>query len=321
MIKKLLEQWSRHLVILRGLSPVSVEKYSGIIVEFFDWYKTARPGGLPADVGRKDIEGYLKYLFFTRKNTNMTRRTKITALSMFWKFLVYEGISKEDVTAQIPKPKVHKRFVQYFTQPEVLRFFRQVDIYSEKGIRDACILILFVFCGLRVGELCGLRLNDVVDDGDYIDIQVPDDIGKQGSSRTVDLWKSPSVFIRQWVQIRLSQGATGTSSLLVSYRKGGVCMGNPLIATDISRLIKVLGEKAGIRKARIHAHMFRATHGSDLRNIRGYDICAIADRLGHKNISTTDTYLPKRNRISKEYRSLREYWLEWESIWTGDDHG
>ena len=291
-----------------------------VIIEFFNWYKKRNETFLLPDISRKDVEKYLKYLFYQKNNSNATRRTRMTAISMFWKFLAYEDIVEQDITAQIPKPRIHKKFIQDFTQQEVLKFFQQVDIYSEKGTRDACILILLAFCGLRVGEIHKLRLNDVVDDGIYVTIQIPDDIGKQGSSRAVDLWKSPSVFIRQWINIRLSYKATGKSKVFVTYRREDRCVGNPMTPKDIDRLVKKLGKAAGIRKHRIHCHMFRATHGSNLRCIKGYDIAAIAGRLGHKYISTTDAYLPGRKRITKYYRNLREYWIEWEKIWTGDSH-
>ncbi len=67
--------------------------------------------------------------------------------------------------------------------------------------------------------------------------------------------------------------------------------------------------------------MFRASHAQDLRHVEGYDIAAIADRLGHKNISTTDQYLPKRRRVGRKHRSLRDYWIEWERLWTGEMNG
>jgi len=52
-----------------------------------------------------------------------------------------------------------------FNRDEVLRFFAQCDITTEKGLRDVCILILAAFCGLRMSEIIKIDLNDVIDDG------------------------------------------------------------------------------------------------------------------------------------------------------------
>ncbi len=314
-MKAIFEQWERHMLVLRGLSDKTVQAYQTKVREFLKWRDLKDPSELD-DVIRIDIEKFLEYLFYERGNVNQVRLTKLGAISTFWRFLLYEGIVTFDVTSGIPKPKVHRKFIQAFTKEERLRIFRQVDIWSEKGLRDTCILIVFCFCGLRVGEVCSLRINDIVDSGEHIDIQIPEDIGKQGSSRVVDLWKAPSAFLRQWIGIRLSHGASGKDRVFVTYRKGDFVVGNPLTEKDVDRLIKRLVEKANIRKARAYSHMFRASHGGDLRYIDGFDIAAIAERLGHKNISTTDRYLPQRGRISRKYRSLREYWLEWERLWS-----
>lgn len=321
MLAQYLDNWARYMGILRGLSEKSVKAYQERVLDFFGWLETSgRQFNSFSDVTRQDVEAYLEYLFYERSNANHTRLTKLGALSGFWRFLVYEKVVESDITAGIPRPKIRKRFIQAFTRTEVLRFFQEVEIYSEKGLRDVSILILLAFCGLRVGELCSLRLKDIIDDGEYIDVEIPDDIGKQGSSRTVDLWKAPSLFVRQWYAVRVSQGAISKSYLFVSYRKGDKVVGLPLSEKDIDRFVKRLAKAAGIQKPRVHSHMFRATHGSDLRHVKGFDIAAIAARLGHKNISTTDRYLPRRGRIRREYRSLREYWIDWERIWTGGDH-
>lgn len=332
-LSELRKRWGEHLLVLRGMSKKSVAAYDNYILEFFDWYRReagkiqgkaagAVAGGsdLVKRTSRQDIERYLEHLFYDLQNSNSTRKVKLITLRSFFRWLMYEGHIPADVTAGIPAPIVRTRLIQSFTQEEVLRMFRKVDIYSGMGLRDNCILILLAFAGLRVGELCGLRMEDLVDDGDYIHIQIPEDIGKKGSTRVVDLWKAPSVFVRQWMSLRVSYGAGVGSPVFVSFQKGDKIAGNPLTPRSIDRLVKKYAVAAKVRKPRITSHMFRATHASDLRYIKGYDIAAIAERLGHKNISTTDRYLPRRGRLKKEHRSLREYWLEWEKIWVGDSY-
>lgn len=331
-----LKKWGDHLLILRGMSPKSVTAYQQYVIEFFRWYGAYREsqaqlqggsGGDGADppgrsyhiseISRKDIEKYLEHLYFDAGNANSTRKVKLITLGSFWRWLLYEEYVAVDATHGIPSPIVRTRLIQSFTREEVLRMFKKVDIYSAMGIRDAAALILMAFAGLRVGEMCALRMEDLVDDGDYVRVRIPEDIGKKGSSRVVDLWKAPSVFLRQWLTMRIAAGAKNTSHVMVSFRQGDIMTGNPLHPRQVDRLVKNYADAAGIKKTRITSHMFRATHASDLRYIRGYDIAAIAHRLGHKNISTTDRYLPQRGRLKKEYPSLRDYWREWETVWPG----
>ncbi len=320
MLKELLAKWDRHLLTLWGVSKRTTAAYRPKIRELFAWLESQKRSTDVKEISRKDIEDFLAYLFFKRVNTNPTRASKLVAIRRFWQFLKYEKLVPVDVTVDIPRPRVPRKFVQDFTRDEILSFFAQVDIWSEKGLRDASILILMAFGGLRVGELCKLRLQDIRDDGERIEILLPEDIVKQHSSRVVELWKAPSVFVRELFHTRLNtHGAGGSSPLIVSYRNGGHVVGNPLSGKDVDRLVKKMGQKAGIRKARIHSHMFRASFGAGLRNIAGYDIVAISTAMGHANISTTDKYLPRRGRVGKQYRSLRDYWIDFERIWTREN--
>lgn len=331
-INKHLSGFERHLRILQALSDKSIQSYRAKVEEFFNWKKNnippvssqeithPVPSGHPSQEGiaftRQDIEAYLEYCYY-KGNGNQTRFTKLIALQKYFRYLVYERIIKEDVTAMIPRPKVSRKFVQKFSKDDVLGFFRVVNITTEKGLRDIVILILAAFCGLRVNEIIELSMNDIIDDGKSLDINVID--SKHNSNRVVYLWKAPSLFVRQWLSIRLTQGAKAGDPFLVSYWKSGKFRGDGtrrLTSVAIGKIVKRYAKMANIRKARVHIHMFRATHASDLRYIRGYDIAAIAQRLGHKHISSTDRYLPSRERIHREYRSLAEYWQEFTNLWT-----
>lgn len=320
--QELLKKWGDHMMILRGMKPLSVGKYGAYITEFFKWYgkkngKTYKIG----DITRQDIEHFLEYLFYERSNSNYTRKTKLIALRSFWQWLLYAEQVPKDITHLLPTPIVRQKLLQTYTKEDILRIFRQIDIHTAKGLRDSVIFILLAFTGLRIGELISLRIGDLSDDGDHIRVQITEDIGKKGSSRVVDLWKAPSIFVRQWLSLRLSCGAGVGSSLLCSVTLQDVLTGRALGKEQVGALIKKYARAAGIRKAQITSHMFRATHASDLRHIRGYDIAAIAERLGHRNIATTDRYLPSRDRLKKEYKSLRQYWIDWEKIWIGEADG
>jgi len=316
MLTELLEQYGQHLIVLRGLSQRSVTDNQRRVASFFKWLSDSGRATEARNITREDVEAWLKHLYYNEHNGTYTRHTKLGALSGFWRFLFYENHVPADITAQIPRPRIKRRMMQYFTKAEVIRFFSACPLNTEKGLRDTCILIIMAFAGLRVGELCGLKMVNISDDGEYIDIQVTEDIGKQGHFRMVDLWLAPSKFIRQWVGLRLSQGAKSNDPLFVSYRRGDHCSGRQLSNNDIDRLVKKLAATAEIRKTRNHSHIFRATHGSDLLFIKGFTVPAIAARLGHRNIATTDTYLPRRGRINEQYRSLRDYWRPWEKLYT-----
>jgi len=313
-----LEGFARFLRILEGLSRGSVDLYRKKVKEFITWSEQQLPPLSLIDLslpkkGRRHIESYLEWCYY-KGNSNRTRRTKFIALSKFFRYLVYEDILSDDITAGIPKPRVWHNVMQKYSKQEILAFFRACNITTDKGLRDVCIFILLAFCGLRAGEICGLTLSCINDDDGNIDILIPETIGKKHRGRKVYLWKSPGTLIQRYLMIRIGHGAQPKDPFIIGYRHGKPGHA-PLAGSNLDAIIKWYAKKAQIRKTKITAHMFRATHASNLRYVRGYDAAAIAQRLGHSNIATTDSYLPERGRIDRQYSSLHEYWIDFLKLW------
>lgn len=304
----------RYLQVLEGLSPKSVEVYCAKVKEFFAWLEGNDNVKPVEDITRQDIEHYLEWCFY-RGNSNQTRHTKLTALGKFFRFLRYEKVISEDITTDIPKPKIFSRRMQTFTKEDILNLFRAIDITTEKGVRDCCIFILAAFCGLRISEIYKLRIGDIIDDGNNLDIAIPEDIGKKHSSRTIYLWKVPAAFIRSYTTTRITQGARPVDPFLISYRFRRPS-GRRLDAGSLNSILKDYARAAGLRKSKVTFHMFRATHANDLQHIRGYTMPAIQERMGWKDLSTSGRYLVRRERIHRTYNSLHEYWIEFKQIWT-----
>lgn len=304
--------FERYLRVLEGLKESSIAAYVKKVREFIAWIDSINAEGpvVVEDLRRQDIEAYLEYCFY-RHNGNQTRAMKLTALGKFFRYLRYEGIIADDLTEQIPKPRIAIARIQKFTRAEVLALFKTCNPLTGKGLRDIVIFILAVFCGLRTAEIYGLTMESVVDDDGDIDIYVR---GKKDRERKVYLWKAPGSYVRQYMLLRIAHGAKPGDPLLVSYRYKRPSK-LALEHTALSSMLHHRAKLASIRKTRVNMHMFRATHASDLRHIRGYDAPAIAERLGHSNIATTDRYLPERGRIHRIYQSLDHYWSDFKFIW------
>jgi site-specific recombinase XerD len=303
-----LSGFSRHLKILQALSDASVAVYCRKIEDFAAWMEKKKGRG--STVGRSEVEDYLEACFYGG-NSNATRLSKLVAIKKFFRYLMYAGLPIRTYRGYT-RPRLRKKFVQKFTKQEVVRVFAASDPRTESGLRDVCIMMLAVFCGLRAGEIIGLTLQDIIDVGKSFDVHVT---GKFSKERQVYLWKVPSDILRQFLSLRMSQRARANGPLFVSYRRGDTLRGNRLTLSMLDTICKKYAAAAGIHKPKISMHMFRATHASDLRHIAGYDTPAIAERLGHENISTTDSYLPSRARIHKVYPSMAVYWKEFKTVW------
>lgn len=303
-----LQNFEKHLAVLKGLASSSVSAYRRHVEEFLNW----RDGNaLDGPATRGDIERYLEYCFL-RGNGNQTRTTKLIALQSYFRFLRYTGEMNDDPSASIPRMRSTKPFMQTFTREEILRLFGTIDVTTDMGLRDACFLIFGAFAGFRVSEIVNFNIDHIQDDGKEMDLVIPKT--KRGAWRSVYLWRAPSMFIRQLLIARVSAGARTGDPLLVSH--SGRSSGKRLTTRSLDMLIKKLAKRAGLRKAKIKCHMLRASHACDARHVRGYDVFAIMQRMGWENLETAARYITRRERIHKEYRSWHEYWLEFGRVWT-----
>ena len=306
--RKVISDFERSLRIFKGNAESSVKIYSKKVNKFLAW---AEKEGCKTPFSRADVELYLEYCFYAG-NSAVTRLSKQTALSNFFRYLIYAGLMSEDPTKDIPRPRQSKKFIQYFTQTEVLKIFSAIDIRQEIGLRDAVIIMFAVFGGLRVSEITSLTFQNIIDEGKSLTLEVT---GKGDKTRRLYLWKVPSDYLRQWISVRLSQHPRASDPLIVSYRRGGVVRGARMGTPMLDRICKKYAAIAGIKRTKISMHMLRATHANNLRHIAGYDSSAIAERLGHVSIATTDRYIATRGRIHRQYPSLAAYWKEFNLLW------
>ena len=314
-----LEKWMKHMTILQGLSPKTVAAYIPKIREFYEWKKTDGSSDT-VEFTREDIEGYLEWCFY-KGNQNFTRNTKLTAIRKWTRFLLYERRIGQDVTADIPHPRVVRRFPQIFTKDEVLRLFSVIDIRTEKGLRDLVAFVAAAFLGLRIGEIINLNIGDIVE----ADTQKQSSLyfqiinSKFQNSRVVALWKAPALFVRQLLVLRASQGARLSDPFIVTYTKHGRFTGERISRDTLSYSLKHYARKAGLRK-RVFFHMFRSSHATALRSIANYDLPAIASRLGHRSVETTaQRYFASWERVKRTYPSLAAYWREFGSCLMQDE--
>lgn len=313
-----LDKFEQHLRILKGLQASSTGRYRAHVAEFLAWragndQNTAFADMQPFEL-QQEIEEYLKWCF-RKGNANTTRLAKLTAVQNYFRYLVYARELAADPTTDIPKPQADSAAMITFSHPEVLRLFGAIDMTTEKGLRDLVFLILGVFAGFRVSEIVKFNIEDVIDDGEQIDLSIPKT--KKKAHRTVWIWKAPGMYVRALLVARISQGARVGDPLLVSYRKNGQPRGNRrLTSCSCDRLLKTLADRAGLRKAAVKTHMLRATHANDLQVIRGYGLPQILERMGWKHLSTAERYLVRRERIHRVYNNLHEYWIDFTKIWT-----
>lgn len=301
-MRELVPGFERHYRQHVGLKEASLVSYTQKVREFCAWLEGNAYTVEAQTVTRRQIEEYLDWCF-RQGNINATRRTKIIALRRFFDFLVYEELLPSSPADRIPLPRVGRRAVKTFTQEEVLRLFLTCEILTEKGLRDVVIFILAAFGGLRGMEICNLRVEDCIWDGDRFWLQVVE--SKHGENRIItNIWKLPQQFLQSYMQLRISSHGAGPGDpLCVSMSRKRLTPG------ALDNLLKEKARKAKIRKSVVKMHMFRATHATDLMKVEGWDIHSVSKRLGHRDIRTTaDNYVASWDPVRKRFPSLASYW-------------
>ena len=119
-----------------------------------------------ASVKPQEIYEYLLYLAQERGNKPAARARKLSAIKRFYAFLYEKEHSiPEDVAAHIDAPKVSQALPKFLTLEESRELLSQVKKNGGKNTkRDYCIIVLFLNCGMRVSELCGISLGDISTD-------------------------------------------------------------------------------------------------------------------------------------------------------------
>jgi len=276
-MEQILSQFLNYLIVEKGLSKNTLMAYSHDLTRFLDHL---RQKGLQdiLKVGKFDVRSFLLTLKKQRFSTRTIVRY-LVAIRTFFRFMIQEGILEVNPVEELESPKMAKTLPKILTLKEVDQLLEQPNSQIPLGVRDRAMLEMLYATGMRVSELVQLRMNQVNLEGGYVLVY-----GKGSKERIVPLGSE----VMKWVdlylktaRIKLAKG--GESPFLFITRSG-----KGMSRQRFWRMIKVYGQRAGIRK-RITPHLIRHSFASHLLE-RGADLRSVQMMLGHVDISTTQIY-------------------------------
>lgn len=195
-----------------------------------------------------------------------------------------------DPSELLEGPKIGFRLPEVLTVEEIDRIISTVDMEKKEGQRNRAILETLYSCGLRVSELCNLKISDLYFEEGFIKVE-----GKGGKQRLVPISPRAIKEIKYWFADRnLGKIKKGYEDYVFLAR-----WGNNISRIMVFHMIKELAEKAGITK-NISPHTFRHSFATHLLE-GGANLRAIQCMLGHESIATTEIYTHiDRNRLRSE---------------------
>ena len=200
----------------------------------------------------------------------------LISIKVLFRFLKRERIINNNVALYLETPKLWQLIPEVLSLDEVERLLQQPDPNHPYGARDKAILELLYASGLRVSEVCCIKINDVDDDCVRA-------FGKGSKERLVPLGKHALAAIDHYLNIFRDQvDSEKQKALFVT--KGG----KPIDRVSVWRMIKDYAKKAGITK-NISPHTLRHSFATHLLD-NGAELRVIQEMLGHASITSTDRY-------------------------------
>ncbi len=205
----------------------------------------------------------------------------LSGVRSFYRFLVLEKEVETDPTELLENPQIGKHLPEVLSIQEIDDIEQAIDRSKPQGVRDVAIIEMLYSCGLRISELCNLKMSELFLEEGYIRVH-----GKGRKERLVPIGGQAIEKLRQWFVIRVSVKAKPGHEdyVFISTKRG----------TKLSRItlfvyIKDYAQRAGIQK-NISPHTFRHSFATHLLE-GGANLRAIQAMLGHEDISTTEIYM------------------------------
>lgn len=273
---QILKNFAFFLKVEKGASPNTVRAYASDVKAFLLWFEENREGNPLVSAVSDDILGY-----FASRKDELSKRSQaryLSSLTEFFDYLVLERVRADNPCEFVDAPKLGRYLPEVLSVDEVYCIIDSVDTKSRKGVRDKAILELLYGCGLRVSELCALKISQIYMEERFVRV-----IGKGNKERLVPMGDSAANACADWLAVRGDSAEPRYDDFLFIGR-----FGTPLSRVSVFKIVKDRALKAGIVKE-ISPHTFRHCFATHLIE-NGADLRAVQEMLGHESLTTTEIY-------------------------------
>ena len=259
----------------KGLAINSLEAYSSDLDRFANFAASSSPGEIP---GQPILLLYLNALYRSGLGSRSIAR-HLTTLRGLYTFLLSERRIPADPTEHIQSPRQWHNIPHFLNLEQVDGILAAPDAAKPTGLRDRAMIELLYAAGLRVSELCGVRLTDLNAEMGFLRVT-----GKGNKQRLVPVGKSALAAIDLYLH-------NARPALLKSRKSPHLFVtnrGSSMTRQAFWHLLAQHGRAAGIFH-HLSPHVMRHTFATHLLE-GGADLRSVQSMLGHADISTTQIY-------------------------------
>ena len=283
----IIRKYNQFLKLEKSLSPNTIDAYQTDLSKLLSFLEAEKIDILAVTLD--DLQHFTAGLHDIGIHPRSQARI-LSGIKSFFHFLVLSDYLEGDPSELLEGPKIGFKLPEVLTVEEIDKIISSVDMEKKEGQRNRAILETLYSCGLRVSELCNLKISDLYFEEGFIKVE-----GKGSKQRLVPISPRAIKEIKYWF-IDRSHGKIkkGFEDYVFLAR-----WGNSISRIMVFHLIKELAATAGITK-NISPHTFRHSFATHLLE-GGANLRAIQCMLGHESIATTEIYTHiDRNMLRSE---------------------
>jgi integrase/recombinase XerD len=270
----------------RGLSANTLGAYRADLLALQRWLAQRDASLIYAN--RADLLAFMANRAKEGAKPRSTAR-QLSSFRRFYRFLLREGVIKEDPTLKIDMPKIGRSLPKSLSESEVEALLQAPDISDPLGHRDRAMLEVLYATGLRVSELINLDQGQINLNQGVLRIR-----GKGDRERLIPLGEEAQRWLRDFINAARGEILLERQSeYLFPTRRG-----DRMTRQAFWHIIKRYARKAGIN-ARLSPHTLRHAFATHLLN-NGADLRVVQMLLGHSDLSTTQIYTHVARERMKE---------------------
>jgi integrase/recombinase XerD len=271
----MLDAYLLHVQVERGLARASIAAYAADL---------QRVSAVLAEAGRSlaDADGAaITTVLGALGKRGLHARSQarlISSLRGLYRFLVQERLVGRDPMQLVASPKRGRKLPRLLGASDVNTLLAAPDASTARGLRDVAMLYTMYAAGLRVSELCTLKLSDLELRGGYLTV-----LGKGSKRRVVPIGRSACVLIQRYLdEVRPAWAKPNDATLFVTHRRRG------MTRQAFWWIVRHHAANAGITRP-LTPHVLRHSFATHLLQ-GGADLRVVQALLGHSDIATTQIY-------------------------------
>jgi integrase/recombinase XerC len=266
-----LSEFADHLARVAGASPHTQRAYLSDLRQLATWL--AESGKVLDAADRDDLRAFLASRFGGNQPATLAR--KQASLRAYYEHRVRMGFLADSPARRLVSPRRRRSLPDVVSVDDVFALLDTPSSQTAAGLRDRCALELMYGAGLRVSELVGLNVADLIDGRSALLVR-----GKGRKERVVPLVAKAKASLEAYLARR---GELGGGPALFLNRRGG-----RLTARSVARHLARYALICATQR-HVHPHALRHSFATHLLDM-GADLRGIQELLGHASLSTTQRY-------------------------------